>query len=57
MALAATNAPSIPSDYLKSISGSKATDYETAILAITALNKDLQTLVQTTTWLNLKTFV
>lgn len=43
MALAAINTNSIPSDYLKTISGTTAVDYEAPILAITALGKDPKT--------------
>ena len=40
MALAATNATGINSDYLKNISGSSAINFEAPILAITALGQD-----------------
>lgn len=43
MAQAALNTPSISGDYLKTISGDKAIDYEAPILAITALNQDPRT--------------
>lgn len=40
MALATLGASSVPSDYLKSVSGSTAIEYAAPILAITALNQD-----------------
>ena len=40
--LAALGASSIPSDYLKSVSGSTAIEYAAPILAITSLNQDPQ---------------
>jgi len=40
MSLAATGSTRIPSDYLKSVSGSSAIEYEAPILAITALGED-----------------
>jgi len=43
MALSAAGASSIPSDYLKSINSTKATDYETTILAIASLGQDPRT--------------
>ena len=43
LALSAANASPNPGDYLKLISSSKATDYETAILAITSLNQNPRT--------------
>lgn len=43
MALAAVNAVSIPSDYLKTVSGTAAIDFEAPTLAITALGNDPRT--------------
>jgi hypothetical protein len=40
MALAASGSQNIPSDYLKTINGTTALEYEAPILAISALNKD-----------------
>src|SRR3989338_2144520 len=43
MALSAIGAGNIPSDYLKSVSGSAAIDFAAPILAITSINQDPRT--------------
>ena len=56
MALASVNAAAIPSEYLKTVSGSSAINFEAPILAITSINQDPKTFGATDYIAKLKSF-